>query len=219
LRAALDRGWIEGHWAEVVPVLAAAGAFAMADSLGGSGFIAAFVGGAVFGIASGRHRDIAAFSEELGGVLNGVTLIVFGAAVLGGVWSDIEARDVLYAILSLTVIRMASVAIAMLGTPARRPTVLFLGWFGPRGLASIVFGVIVVEAAGLPHTDDLIVALTVTIALSVVAHGITAAPLARRYAAWHASRNAPMEAKPIAPQRWRHGILVQAQPVTSTDSE
>ena len=92
----------------------------------------------------------------------------------------------------------------MIGTPARRPTVLFLGWFGPRGLASIVFGVIVVEAANLPHTDDLLVALTVTVALSVMAHGITAAPLASRYAAWHATRDTPMEDQPTAPQRWRH---------------
>jgi sodium/hydrogen antiporter len=211
LRVALDRRWIERHWAEVVPVLAAAGSFAIADSLGGSGFIAAFVGGAVFGIASGRHRDVAAFSEEVGGVLNGVTLIVFGAAVLGGLWSDIGLREVIYAVLSLTVIRMVPVAIAMIGSPARRPTVLFLGWFGPRGLASIVFGVIVVEAADLPHTDDLLVALTVTVALSVMAHGITAAPLASRYAAWQATRDTPMEDKPIVPQRWRHDPGARAQ--------
>jgi len=204
LRAANDRGWIEKHWAQVIPLIAAAGSFAIADALGGSGFIAAFVGGAVFGAASGRHLDIAAFSEELGGLLNGITLIVFGAAVLGGVWSDIDARDVLYAVLSLTVVRMVPVAIAMIGSKARTPTVLFLGWFGPRGLASIVFGVVVIEAAGLPHTDDVVVALTVTIALSVIAHGITAAPLARRYAAWHNARNAPMEGKLTTTQRWRH---------------
>ncbi|HTN79217.1 MAG TPA: cation:proton antiporter [Acidimicrobiales bacterium] len=204
LRMANDRGWIEEHWAPVIPVIAAAGSFAIADALGGSGFIAAFVGGAVFGVASGRHLDIAAFSEEVGGLLNGVTLIVFGAAVLGGVWSDIDARDVLYAVLSLTVVRMVPVAIALIRSGARTPTVLFLGWFGPRGLASIVFGVVVIEAAGLPHTDDVVVALTVTIALSVIAHGITAAPLARRYAEWHNSRHAPMEGRPTTTQRWRH---------------
>ena len=172
----------------------------------GSGFIAAFVGGVVFGRFSGRDPAAAAFSEELGGVLNGVTLVVFGAAILGVLWSDIELAEVVYAILSLTIVRMVPVAIAMLGSHARAPTVLFLGWFGPRGLASIVFGVVVVEGGGLPHTSTLVVALTVTVAMSVVAHGVTAAPLSRRYAAWHAASPAPMESAPAPHQRWRHDI-------------
>jgi NhaP-type Na+/H+ or K+/H+ antiporter len=146
------------------------------------------------------------FSEELGGVLNGVTLIVFGAAILGSQWSHIDAAEVFYAVLSLTVVRMIPVAIAMVGSRARPPTVLFLGWFGPRGLASIVFGVVVVEAGGLPHTSTLVTTITVTVALSVIAHGVTAAPFARRYAAWHASTGSPMESKPAAQQRWRYTI-------------
>ena len=131
----------------------------------------------VFGRFSGRDVTAAAFSEELGAVLNGVTLIVFGAAVLGSLWSEIGFVEVVYALLSLTVVRMVPVAIAMIGSHARTPTVLFLGWFSPHGLASIVFGVVVVEAGGLPHTSTLVVALTVTVAMSVIAHGITAAPL------------------------------------------
>jgi NhaP-type Na+/H+ or K+/H+ antiporter len=99
------------------------------------------------------------------------------------------------------------VAIALLGSRARAPTVLFLGWFGPRGLASIVFGVVVVEAAGLPHTSDIVAALTATVALSVVAHGVTAAPLVRRYVTWHDARKSPMESTPTPEQRWRHGAF------------
>ena len=133
LRGAQARGWIEGHWIQIVPVIAAVGAFAIADAHGGSGFIAAFVGGAVFGRISGQDANAAAFSEEIGGVLNGATLIVFGAAVLGSLWSQIGLVDVVYAVLSLTVVRMIPVAISMLGARARPPTVLFLGWFGPRG--------------------------------------------------------------------------------------
>ena len=206
LRAARSRDWIEARWIPVVPVIGAVGAFGIADARGGSGFIAAFLGGAVFGRIAGRAADDAAFSEELGSVLNGVTLIVFGAAVLGSLWSQIGLVEVLYAVLSLTLVRMLPVAIAMIGSRARPPTVLFLGWFGPRGLASIVFGVVVVEAAGLPHTSELVVALTVTVALSVVAHGTTAAPLARRYATWHARSLAPMESTPAPHQRWRHPL-------------
>jgi NhaP-type Na+/H+ or K+/H+ antiporter len=202
-RAALARGWMEPHWTQIVPVLGAAGAYGIADSRGGSGFIAAFVGGMVFGILRGGEGS-AEFSEEIGGVLNGLTLIVFGAAVLSAAWSQIGVAEVAYAVVSLTLVRMIPVAIAMVGSHARPPTVLFLGWFGPRGLASIVFGVVVVEAADLPHTSELVVALTVTVALSVIAHGVTAAPLAERYAAWHAARTAPMESAPAPDQRWRH---------------
>ncbi len=205
-RAAVSRGWIDRHWLQIVPVISAVGSFAIADSRGGSGFIAAFVGGVVFGFAKGADPGAAQFSEELGEVLNGVTLMVFGAAVLSAAWSQIGFAEVGYAVLSLTLVRMIPVAIAMLGSRAAAPTVLFLGWFGPRGLASIVFGVVVVEASGLPHTSELVVALTVTVALSVFAHGVTAAPMARRYAAWHAASASPMESTPASRLRWRHSL-------------
>ncbi len=204
LRVARAHDSIESHWLQVVPVIAAVGAYGMADAYGGSGFIAAFVAGVAFGRLARQDESTAAFSEELGGVLNGVTLIVFGAAVLGVEWSHIDITEVVYAVLSLTIVRMIPVAVAMLGSGAKTPTVLFLGWFGPRGLASIVFAVVVIEAGGLPHTQTLVSAVTVTVALSVVAHGVSAAPLARRYAAWYASASTPMESKPAPHQRWRH---------------
>jgi NhaP-type Na+/H+ or K+/H+ antiporter len=204
LRAARSRRWIEGHWVQVVPVVAAVAAFGLADERGGSGFIAAFVGGIVYGHLSRGGAEEAAFSEEIGGVLNGLTLIVFGAAVLGALWSEITLTEVVYAVISLTVVRMVPVAIAMIGSAARPPTVLFLGWFGPRGLASIVFGVVVVEGAQLPHTGTLVTAIAVTVAVSVVAHGVTAAPLARRYATWSAASSSAMEQVPVPHQRWRH---------------
>ncbi len=85
---------------------------------------------------------------------------------------------------------MVPVAISMLGTGARRPTVAFLGWFGPRGAASIVFALLVLEEEGLPHENAVITTAFVTIGLSVLAHGVTAAPLATRYADWHDARGA-----------------------------
>ena len=92
--------------------------------------------------------------DETGELLNGVTLVVFGAALLWPTLEGLTWRIALYAVASLTIVRMLPVAIAMLGTGARRQTVAFLGWFGPRGLASIVFAVLVVEEADLPHTND-----------------------------------------------------------------
>jgi NhaP-type Na+/H+ or K+/H+ antiporter len=102
----------------------------------------------------------------------------------------------LYALLSLTLVRMIPVAIALWGSRARLPTLGFLGWFGPRGLASIVFAVIVIEESSLPHETLIVQAIYLTVGLSVLAHGLTAAPLADRYARWYEQH--PREKAPPA---------------------
>ena len=197
-------------WLQVVPVAAAGLAFGIADPIGGSGFIAAFVGGFVFGTLRRRAGgEVGELIEELGEVLSGVTFIVFGAVLLGPVLGDVTWTVALYAVLSLTVVRLLPVAIAMIGTGARRPTVAFLGWFGPRGLASIVFAVLVLEEGGLPHDDLILLTTYVAIGLSVLAHGLTAMPLANRYADWFEAH--PQDARPalegseVRDLRWRLG--------------
>ena len=203
-------GHVGGVWLQVVPVAGAGLAFGVADPIGGSGFIAAFVGGFVFGAIRRRSGgEVGHLLEELGEVFNAVTFIVFGAVLLGPVLGDVTWSVALYAVLSLTAVRMIPVAIAMIGTGARRPTLAFLGWFGPRGLASIVFAVLVLEEGGLPHDDLILVTTYVAIGLSVLAHGLTAAPLANRYAAWYESH--PREARPafegseVREVRWHRG--------------
>ena len=113
---------------------------------------------------------------------------------------DFGVPIALYAVLSLTVVRMLPVVIAMWGTRAKSPTLGFLGWFGPRGLASIVFAVIIVEEANLPHEHLIVLAIYLTVGLSVFAHGASAAPLADRYARWYQSHPTdeapPMESRP-----------------------
>ena len=131
------------------------GTVAKADALGGSGFIAAFVAGMTFRLALGRDPEqINELSDQVGNVLNGVTFVLFGAILLGPALGGLSWKLALYALLSLTIVRMLPVAISMLGTRARLPTLGFLGWFGPRGLASIVFAVIVVEESNLPRAPD-----------------------------------------------------------------
>ncbi len=149
------------------------------------------------------------FLEETGGVLGAVTFVLFGAVMLVPVLDDLSGAVVLYALLSLTLVRMVPVVLAMLGSGARPPTVAFLGWFGPRGLASIVFAVILVEDAHLAHESVLLNTIFLTVALSVLLHGLTATPLAARYAAWFAAhpRHAvpAFEAVPAPhqrPHRW-----------------
>ena len=202
------RDLIADSWRQVIPAAGAALAYGTAAALGGSGFIAAFVAGMTFRLVLGRDPGhLNELSEQVGGVLNGVTFVFFGAILLGPALGDLTWELALYAALSLTLIRMLPVAIAMLGTRARTPTVGFLGWFGPRGLASIVFAVIVVEESNLPHEHLIVLAIYLTVGLSVFAHGLSAAPLAGRYARWYGQhprdKAPPMESAPIAVTRAR----------------
>jgi NhaP-type Na+/H+ or K+/H+ antiporter len=194
--AAYRRGLVSGSWLQVIPVAGAGLAYGIAVALGGSGFIAAFVAGAIFGgLVSQESEEASRLNEELGELLGGVTFLIFGAVLLGPALEHLSWSIVLYAVLSLTLVRMLPVAVAMIGTGARMPTVGFLGWFGPRGLASIVFAVIVVEEAHLPGAQTILATTYATIGLSVLAHGITAAPLARHYARWYESH--PRDRRPV----------------------
>jgi sodium/hydrogen antiporter len=195
------RDLIAGPWRQVIPAAGAALAYGIASGLGGSGFIAAFVGGMVFRGALRRDpEEMNRLSEEVGNVLNGITFILFGAILLGPALGDLSWQLVLYAVLSLTAVRMIPVLIAMAGSKARMPTLGFLGWFGPRGLASIVFAVIVVEESHLPHENLIVLAIYLTVGLSVFAHGASAAPLADRYARWYGSHGRD-EAPPMESAR------------------
>ena len=189
IRYAGPRKLIAGAWLQVIPAAGAALAYGIASGLGGSGFIAAFLAGGVFGRMLGRDpADVNRLVDEVGGMLNGVTFLLFGAILLGPALGQVSWELALYAVLSLTIVRMLPVAIAMLGTRARPATLAFMGWFGPRGLASIVFAVIVVEESQLPHQQTILLAIYLTVGLSILLHGITAAPLADRYGRWYEAR-------------------------------
>src|SRR5215208_2035863 len=202
------RDLITGPWRQVIPAAGAALSYGTASALGGSGFIAAFVAGLVFrGLLQRDPEHLNRLTEELGGVLNGVTFLLFGAILLGPALGDVTWELVLYALLSLTVVRIVPVAIAMWRSRARLPTLGFLGWFGPRGLASIVFAVIVIEESQLPHQRTIVLAIYLTVGVSVFAHGLTAAPLAKRYARWYSAhprgKVPPMESSPAQVTRIR----------------
>jgi NhaP-type Na+/H+ or K+/H+ antiporter len=195
LQLATRRRMIEPHWLQILSAASALLAAGVASGLGGSIFIAAFMGGVLFGaLRRDAGGEVTQLVEEGGELFNAVTFIVFGAVILGPLLDEVTWQVALYAVLSLTIVRMLPVALAMLGTGARAPTVAFLGWFGPRGLASIVFAVILIDDSDLPHIHALLLTITVTIALSVYAHGLTARPLTERYARWW--RSHPRDALP-----------------------
>ncbi len=201
-----ERHLIDDSWRQIIPVAAAIVAYGLATLLGGSGFIAAFVAGALFGLlARQRAAPAMGFTEQTGAALDSVTFLVFGAVLLGPTLEHISWQIALYALLSLTIARMLPVAICLLGTKARAPTVAFMGWFGPRGLASIVFAVIV-EDAHLAHGSTIIATTYLTVGISVLVHGLSASPLVSRYAAWYrsaAAKQPAMESTPMHEQRPR----------------
>jgi sodium/hydrogen antiporter len=208
LRLFARRGWMEGTWRQITAVATALLAYTAAAALGGSGFLAAFIAGILFRIvAADLAREATFLAEQSGELLNAVTFLLFGALLVGPALGGLDWRVGLYAVASLTVVRMLPVALALVGAGLHRFTVGFLGWFGPRGLASIVFVLILLEETELPERPLMLTVVTWTVALSVYAHGLTAWPGANRYADWYDARHehhgVMPESVPVAEQRAR----------------
>ena len=184
LVSADSRRWSSTVSRQVFVLALSIACYLVAVVVGGNGFIGAFIGGLAFGRAS-RHEEGSAvrFTEAQGSLLAIGVWAAFGLALAGDVLTHLDPAALVYAVLSLTVIRMAPVAIALLRERFQLLTVLFMGWFGPRGLASIVFLVIALgglEEAGVPP-GPLPAAIALTVLLSVLLHGLTAGPFAARY--------------------------------------
>lgn len=182
LKLCWQREWISDIWGQLPVAALSVSCFAVAQSLHGSGYIAAFAGGILFGILAkhSKHKLLHA-AEGTGETLALVTWVVFGAAVVGQSFAYFSWQVVLYSVLSLTVIRMLPIYLSLTGTGIDSKDKLFLGWFGPRGLASIVFAIIVLNE-NLPGGYTLAMTVVCTVSLSVLAHGLTANPLASTYA-------------------------------------
>jgi NhaP-type Na+/H+ or K+/H+ antiporter len=181
---ARDDGWASGYWLQIGFVALAVLAFALADPLGGSGFIAAWVAGVTFGRVRRQADDnLHLFAEETGDVLTMSSFLVFGL-VLGTVLTEVTWEMVLYGVLSLTVVRVAAVFVAMIGSGLKPLSVLYLGWFGPRGLATLILTLSVVDATELTGAKTITGAALFAVGLSVFAHGATAWWGSNAFADW-----------------------------------
>ena len=171
--AELDRE----HWAEIPIVALAAACFAAAQAAGGSGFIACFVGGLLLSAIRERHsEELLRGAESTGETLALITWVVFGGIIVARMLDRFNWLAMVYAVLSLTVVRMLPVYLCLIGTRTSTLEKMFIGWFGPRGLATIVFAVLVLDEK-LPGNDTIMLAAGWTVLLSVVAHGVSANPL------------------------------------------
>ncbi len=178
-----DEGWITKTWLQIPVVALALACFALAQSLGGSGFIACFSGGLLFGgIVKHKKNKLLLAPEGAGDTMALITWVVFGAFVVGHSINHLTWQVVLYAVLSLTLIRMLPVFLVLTGMNIKTNEKLFMGWFGPRGLASIVFAVIVLDK-NLPNGNIITMTVVCTVILSIVLHGLSANPLVAALAA------------------------------------
>jgi NhaP-type Na+/H+ or K+/H+ antiporter len=169
-------------WRQIPVVTLALACFAVAQALHGSGFIACFVGGLIFGYFAGeRTHALVLAGEGIAEMLAMLTWVVFGAAFVGQIWLSITWDVIVYSLLSLTVIRMLPMLLALTRSGEILETKLFLAWFGPRGLASIVF-LVIVGGSDLPSKSLMIQTVTCTVTLCVIFHGLTANPWASRLA-------------------------------------
>jgi NhaP-type Na+/H+ or K+/H+ antiporter len=184
---------------------------------GANGFVAAFVGGIAFGTAlpdrnNGERDGLTEFSEQAGSLMSLIVWFIFGAVMLVPGLQGADWRDLVFALLALTAIRMISVAIALTGSGLDRATVSFVGWFGPRGLASVVFGLLAVDLLAPADAGIVLPAVTVTIALSVLLHGVTAGPLAARYGTYAVTR------RPDSPEHHVSASLIHTRRLQSVCS-
>jgi NhaP-type Na+/H+ or K+/H+ antiporter len=183
LKYSSRNGWVTEIWMQATVAGLALACFAIAQEFHGSGYVAAFTGGIMFGFLAGKstHKYVLA-AEGVGETLAVLTWLLFGVAIIGQLAGLITWKVVLYGVLSLTVVRILPMYVALTGSGEATHSRLFLGWFGPRGLASIVFAVIVLDS-GLPGAEMMSIVVASAVFFSLIAHGISAKPLAKWIAA------------------------------------
>jgi NhaP-type Na+/H+ or K+/H+ antiporter len=187
VRAADAAGWSVGRLLPVAPVLIAVSTYLAAVEMSANGFVAAFVAGVAYGGSTRRmdREESFLFTEQVGTLVGLAVWFVFGAGVLAHLGGLVTWQMVVYAVLSLTAVRMVPVAISALGLRLPWDTVALVGWLGPRGLASIVFAILALDAIEGSGGVFVLATVSVTVALSVLVHGLSAGPLATWFSRRH----------------------------------
>ncbi|MEJ2384961.1 MAG: cation:proton antiporter [Xanthomonadales bacterium] len=180
---AAKRRWMEPVYQRLASFALAVLCYALAEELAGNGFIAAFFGGLMLGARTPSVRErIQEFGEAEGQQLALFVFLIFGLAMVPMVVDHFDTTALVYALLSLTLIRMLPVGLSLIGSQLDLRTVGFIGWFGPRGIASILYTLILIGELGLTGNERILSVIVLTILLSIFAHGISAIPLSSWYA-------------------------------------
>lgn len=167
---------ISKSWKTLVIIALAFTCFTAAQLAGGSGFIACFTGGLLYSVLNRKYKhELLEAAEGAGDTLSMLTWLIFGSVVVASNLKFFTWEVIIYALLSLTMIRIIPVLLSLIRSGFSGREKLFIGWFGPRGLASIVFAIIVFDV-DLPHKETIILTAVCTILLSIILHGFTANP-------------------------------------------
>ena len=202
LKVSRNAGWLSEDFQRLSGIALALLAWAGALVVGGNGFIAAFVAGMCISVYSDSIGEaMRDFGEAEGQLLSLATFLLFGAVLIVPALQAFTIGCLIYALLSLTVVRMLPVALALLGLKLTKPTFWFVGWFGPRGLASLLFALLVVSEFEMPHVDTILNFAVATVLLSMTAHGLSAIPGAALYARQLKSAEDTLEHEPCEPHR------------------
>ena len=186
LNWAVEKGWTSSLWAQIAFLAIAGVSFALAEAVDGNGFISAWIAGLSFGyFKEETEMPVSHFGETTSHLLTLISFLVFGALLLAPLLGEVSSSVLIYGIISLVLVRPLAVGLSMISSHLRWPTTAYMGWFGPRGIASIILAVIILKDFKLPHIDLIIVVMTVTVAASVYLHGVTAWPGSNRYADWY----------------------------------
>jgi len=218
MRTARRRGWVSEDFAGPGVLALALAAYAATLWLDGNGFVAAFVAGLAFGNSAGRGGAKEVFYvEQSAGLVSLLTWTLFGAVAVPAVFEQTNWQVVTYAVLSLTVVRMLPVGVALVGTAMPVPTVVFIGWFGPRGLASVIFALIALEELH-GEAERAVAVIAVTVLLSVLAHGVSAKPLSAWYDA-SAAAHPPARPAQVSPPLPVRGLVHRGPSPATTPRE
>ncbi|EKE44897.1 NhaP-type antiporter [Oceaniovalibus guishaninsula JLT2003] len=199
----LRRGWVGEDFFRLALFALPVVAYLAADMLQANGFLAAFAAGVVVSTRSEYTRDaVEEFAGTIGQLLNSTIFFLVGALLLPQFLHHIGWQHVVFALLALTVLRMGPVAMAVIGMGLHRRTTLFLGWYGPRGMASVIYLLIVLDTFDIAAIDDIAATVALTVLASIVLHGLTAAPGSRRYGQFARKlRSSDAENAPVPVQR------------------
>ena len=183
-------GWMNETYQRLSSVSLAVIAYASAESMHGNGFMAAFFSGLALGTRTPAVRErIHEFAEAEGQQLALFIFLMLGLILVPVTIHYWDIRSWVYAVLSLTVIRMIPVALSLIGSKLDWPSVSFIGWFGPRGIASILYLLIVVGRIGKSGYEYMLSVIALTVLLSVFLHGLSAVPLAHIYGRYVSKQN------------------------------
>ena len=183
----INKNFVESSYKNLIPIAIAIASYYLAEHIGGNGFIAAFFSGLFLGNYNEELRyNVENFVESESELLILISFLLFGLTFIPATIAFWDFKILLYALLSLTILRMIPVAISLIGSKFDIATIAFIGWFGPRGIASILYVLIVInDAITVKNNETIYAVVTLTILLSIILHGLSAQPLARLYGKTH----------------------------------